>query len=79
MEEANKNNVARMMQDNEISNKEQPAPRSEPLSAHKQEETKILADCQVSLPLTGLLKLVPYFADKVAQMITKNKTRQVLK
>ena len=34
MEEANKNNVSQMMQDNEISNKEQPVSQSEPLSMH---------------------------------------------
>ena len=55
------------MQDNAISIKDQLVPWSETLPMHKHEETwKILADCQVSLPLARLLKLVPRFTEKVA-------------
>ena len=38
---------------------------------------KILADCQVSLPLTGLLKLVPRFTEKVATLIAQKGVEQV--
>ena len=78
MEEANQNNVARKMQDNAISIKDQPVPQSETLPMHKHEETwKILADCQVSLPLTGLLKLVPCFTEKVTTLIAQKDAEQV--
>ena len=36
-----------------------------------EEAWKILADCQVSLPLTGLLKLVPQFMEKCATLIAQ--------
>ena len=75
VEEANKNNVSRMLQDNEI-NQANELPGV--MAIQEQEETwKILADCQVSLPLTGLLKLVPRFTEKVATLIAQKGTEQV--
>ena len=46
-------------------------PESVSMQEHE-EAWKILADCQVSLPLTGLLKLVPWFTQKVATLIAQN-------
>ena len=70
VEEANKNNVSPMLQDNEIN---QNIELSIAVAVPEQEETwKILADCQVSLPLTGLLKLVPRFTEKVATLFAYN-------
>mgnify|MGYP007067631507 FL=1 len=37
--ETNKNNVSRMLQDNEMLNKEKPMDQSEPLPIKEQEET----------------------------------------
>ena len=67
VEEANKNNVSRMLQDNEV-NQVNDLPGAMAVQEHE-EAWKILADCQVSLPLTGLLKLVPRFTEKVATLI----------
>ena len=65
VEEANQNNVHRMMQDNAMHHKEQTNQASKSLSVNDQEETwKILADFQISLPLAGLLKPVPRFTEK---------------
>ena len=76
VEEANQNNVNRMMQDNRI---DQNTDLPEATTVTEQEETwKILADCQVSLPLTGLLKLVPRFTEKVATLIAQKGSEQVL-
>ena len=43
---------------------------SVPLQEHE-ETWKILAGCEVSLPLTRLLKLVPWFTEKVARLIAQ--------
>ena len=75
VEEANKNNVSRMLQDNEIN---QVNELRIAMAMHKHEESwKILADCQVSLPLTGLLKLVSRFTEKVATLIAQKGIEQV--
>ena len=75
IEEANQNNVNRMLQDNHI---DQNTDLPEATTVTEQEETwKILADCQVSLPLTGLLKLVPRFTEKVATLIAQKGSEQV--
>ena len=70
MEEANQNNVSRMLQDNEIN------PTTElpgaVVASEQEDPWKILADSQVSLPLTGLLKLVPRFTEKVATLFAYN-------
>ena len=61
------------MQDNELSNNEKSAPQSEILPIEEQDETwRNLADYQVSLPLSGLLKLVPYSREKVALLAQKD-------
>ena len=66
----NNNNVARMLQDNDASFEAQPEGQLEPKTTPEDEETwKILVDCQVSLPLATLLKLVPKFTEKVATII----------
>ena len=36
-----------------------------------------MADCQVSFPLTGLLKLVPRFVEKVATLIAQKGIEEV--
>ena len=59
VEEANKNNVSRMLQDNEIN------------QANELAEVMVVP---VSLPLTGLLKLVPRFTEKVATLIAQKGT-----
>ena len=75
VEEANQNNVNRMLQDNEIN---QATELPGVIVVPEQEETwKLLADCQVSLPLTGLLKLVPRFTEKVATLIAQKGSEQV--
>ena len=38
---------------------------------------QVLAYCQISLPLAGLLKLVPWFTKNVATLITQKNTEQV--
>ena len=38
---------------------------------------QIFVDCQIFLPLAGLLKLVPRFTEKVATLITQKNTEQV--
>ena len=42
------------------------------------EAWKVMADCQISLPLTRLLKLVPRFTEKVTHIIVRNESEQVL-
>ena len=75
VEEANKNNVSRMLQDNEI-NQTNELPRA--MAVPEQEETwKTLADCQMSLPLTRLLKLVPQFIERAATIITRKESEKV--
>jgi hypothetical protein len=75
VEEANQNNENRMMQDSRI---DQNTDLPELTTVTNQEETwKILADCQVSLPLTGLLRLVPRFTEKVATLIAQKGSEHV--
>ena len=71
MEEANKNNDSRMMLDMEEQNLQKPVTQTKPTTAIEADNTwQIFADCQISLPLAGLLKLVPRFTKKVATLIT---------
>ena len=75
VDEANQSNVNRMLQDNNI---DQNIVVQQSLGNKEQEETwKLLADCQVSLPLTGLLKLVPRFTEKVAALIAYKGSEQI--
>ena len=34
-------------------------------------------DCQITVPLVGILKLVPRFIEKIAHIITTNESDQV--
>ena len=78
MEEANKNNVSRMMQDMEEHNLQKPVTQTKPTTAIEADNTwQIFADCQIPLPLAGLLKLVPRLTEKVATLITQKNTEQV--
>ena len=64
-----------MVQDTRI---DQNTVLQQPIGVTEQEETwKILADCQISLPLTGLLKLVPRFTEKVATLIAQKGSEQI--
>ena len=38
---------------------------------------QVLANCQVTLPLAGLLKLVPRFTEMVTTILTNKKSKQV--
>ena len=64
-----------MLQDNEI-NQVNELPGSVPIQ-EQEEAWKILADCQVSLPLIDLLKLIPWFTEKVATLIAQKGVEQV--
>ena len=75
VEKANKNNVSRMLQDNEI-NQVNELPGAIAV-LENDESWKILVDCQVSLPLIGLLKLLPRFTEKVATLIAHKGVEQV--
>ena len=67
------------MQDKELSKKEKYIPQFEILPVQEQEETwKILVDCQLSLPLLGLLKLVPHFTEKLVTLLAQKDAKQVL-
>ena len=75
VKETNQSNVNQMMHDNKI-NQNTKLPGA--ITVPEQEETwKILADCQVSLPLIVLLKLVPRFTEKVASLIAHKGSEQV--
>mgnify|MGYP000441568112 CR=1 FL=1 len=69
VDEANKNNVARMLQENKELN-DTPVNseiRSEEVarqSPTEDETWQVLADCQITLPLVGLLKLVGSIYEK---------------
>ena len=66
------------MQDMKEQNFETPNPQSTPSPITTTSETwKIFEDCQISLPLAALLKLVPRFTEKVATIITQKDTEQV--
>ena len=78
VEEANNKNVSRMLQDNDASFDAHLDGQSAPRTTPEDEETwKILADCQVTLPSAGLLKLVPRFTEKVATIIAQNGAEKV--
>ena len=64
-----------MLQDNEI-NQVNELPGSVPIQ-EQEEAWKILADCQVSLPLIDLLKLIPWFTEKVATLIAQKGVEQL--
>ena len=73
--------VGRMLQESVLSTNnsesrlvEQSAPTIGP---EDQEAWKVLVDCQVSLPLAGLLKLVLRFTEKVATIIARNGSEKV--
>ena len=64
MDEANNNNAARMLQENDEQNATpiNSGIRQEEITAQSptyNESWQVLADCQIWLPLAGLLKLVP--------------------
>ena len=61
-----------MIQENELSNKEQSVPQAKTFPIQEQEEAwKILANYQLSIPLIGLLKLVPCLTEKVATLLAQ--------
>ena len=64
-----------MVQDNGI-NQVNELPGSIPIR-EQEEAWKILANYQVSLPLTGLLKLVPWLTEKVATLNAQKGVEQV--
>ena len=73
--------VGRMLQESILSTNnsesrlvEQSAPTIGP---QDEEAWKVLVDCQVSLPLAGLLNLVPRFNKKVTTIIAQNGTKKV--
>ena len=78
VEEANNNNVAKMLQESTM-----PMVKSDKLGSQHEEaltnsveeddETwQALADSKILLSLSALLKLSPHFIEKVAQIISKN-------
>ena len=76
VEEANNNNVAQMLQQSSLSidkTDNRLVERSVPTMTPEDEESwKVLEDCQVSLPLPRLLKLVPWFIEKeLPQLLLK--------
>ena len=46
-------------------------------SPEDDEAWQVLANCQISLPLTGQLKLVPQFTEKVAHIMARNESEKV--
>ena len=75
--EANNKNVAKMLEENNEQNEilvksgmQQEKIRAQSLA--KDESWKVLVDCQIRLPLGGLLKSVPLCTENVAHIITKN-------
>ena len=79
VEEANKNNASRMIQDMEEQNVQKSVPQINPTTESEVDETwQILADCKISLPLARLLQLVPRFKEKVATLVTQKDTEQIL-
>ena len=75
VEEANKNNVDRMHQESKkINNGQGNSEISHEVtiqSPTKDETWQVLADCQITLPLARLLKLVLRFTETIATIITK--------
>ena len=77
VDEANNNNAARMLQENDEQNATpiNSGIRQEEITAQSptyNESWQVLADSQILLPLSRLLKLVPRFTKMVAQIIAKN-------
>ena len=83
VEEANNNNVARMLQENTesivTSDKfdSRQADTSTDTDVEDDEVWQALTDSKISMSLSALLKLVPHFTNIVAQIIAKNKTEEV--
>ena len=83
MDEANNNNVTRMLRENyerDIT-LENSGSRQEEITTQSptnDESWQVFADSQISLPLARLLKLVPRFTKKVAQIIAKNESKNLL-
>ena len=79
VDKANNNNVARMLQEktapdvttNRSGSRQEEAPTVIP---DEDETLRILANCQISLALTDLLKLVPRFTEKVAEPLSQEKS-----
>ena len=78
VEEANNNNVARMLQESTMSivtsGKSDSRQEETPTDTDEEDEKvwQALPDSKISLSLSALLKLVPHFIEKVAQIISKN-------
>ena len=71
VEEDNKNNISRIEHDMEEQNLQKTVTQSTPVIITEADDTwQIFVDCQIFLPLAGLLKLVPRFTEKVATLIT---------
>ena len=73
--------VGRMLQESILSTNnsesrlvEQSAPTIGP---QDEEAWKVLVDCQISLPLTGLSKFIPHFTEKVATIIARKELENV--
>ena len=77
VEEANNNNLAKMLQESIVpivefdktGNRQEEAPTD---TNEEDEAWQALVDSKISLSLSALLKLVPRFIEKVAQIIAKN-------
>ena len=84
MHEANNNNVAKTLQNSIVpivtSNKSdsQPDHTITGTDAEDNEVWQALTDSKNSLSFSTLLKLVPHFTNKVAQIIAKNKSEEVV-
>ena len=60
-----------MLQEMEEQNLQKPVTQTKPTTAIEVDDTwQIFANCQISLPLARLLKLVPWFTENVATLIT---------
>ena len=80
MEEANNNNVARMLQESTMSivtsGKSDSRQEETPTDTDEEDEKvwQALPDSKISLSLSALLNLVPRFTDKATPIIAKIKT-----
>ena len=77
VDEANNNNVVRMLwesneQDIRINKRESWQKEVTTKSPEEDEAWEVLVDYQISLQLTGLLKLVPQFTEKVTHIMARN-------
>ena len=78
VEEANKNNASRMLQEMEEQNVQKSVTQRNPITESEVDDTwQVLVDCKISLPLARLLQLVPRFTEKVATLITQKNTEQI--